>query len=345
MSHANTKHGSINYGSANNGTSLAKQQQQQFNQYHAQQQQLQNNHNQSLDVVDMSEDETSITSVKGEGFASDLSDNETNKGQQPSHLKLSQRTRIKKPMVDQAHKRPTTPMDIHQKSRQPNTNSKFKKNQSGQMGSNENIQQPTGRFNEWDPFNRSIGHGQANPFDRKKSPHNQNRSAQILQQQQQTQQQQQVQNNQQFANTQQPQSNQSGFAHTFLSTDSSPRQSSGRSQLGSANKSHVAPQSAGLGDSNTTSSNLDLIVSGQRLGGNRKEMSPTNTPRDLNQLQQQQLPTGHHKPIDLHRPFTRRLQPLDKLGAEDIGQKGFGSIAVPVPQQVEPQSAILRTKK
>lgn len=307
MSYVNTKH------SSNNSTSLAKQQHQQLNQYHAQQQQQLNNHqNQNLDVVDMSEDETSITSVKGEGFASDLSDNETK--QQPSHLKLSQRIKIKKTIVDQAHKRPTTPMDIHQKSRQPNNNAKFKKNPSGQIGSNENIQQPTGRFNEWDPFNRSIGHGQANPLDRKKSPHNQNRSAQILQQQQQIQQQQQAQNNQQ-----QPQINQSGFAHTFLNTDSSPRQSSGRSQLGSANKPHTAAQPPGLGDSNT-SSNLDLIVSGQRLGGNRKELSPTNTPRDLNPLQQQ--PTGHHKPIDLHRPFTRRLQPLDKL--EDLGsvQKG-----------------------
>ncbi len=172
MSHTNTKHGNINYGNPS-----AKQQynqhQQQLSQFTSTYPSLASSH-QNLDVVDMSEDDTSVTSVKGEGFASDLSDNESRS--QPVHLKLSQRTKTRKPPTEQAHRRPTTPMDIHQKARQNSdtayrtTNAKFKKNQG--QGSNENVQQPTGRFNEWDPFNRSIGHGQANPLDRKKSPHN-----------------------------------------------------------------------------------------------------------------------------------------------------------------------------
>ena len=53
------------------------------------------------------------------------------------------------------------------------------------------------------------------------------------------------------------------------------------------------------------SSSLELVVSGQKLGG-RKEVSPTNTPRDLSQFQQPQS----------LRPFTRRLQPLDKIALE-----------------------------
>lgn len=84
-----------------------------------------------------------------------------------------------------------------------------------------------------------------------------------------------------------------------------------------------------------SSSNLDLIVSGQKLGGNRKELSPTNTPRDMNQIQPVQAK------VDLHRPFTRRLQPLDKLGQEML---------VPPPMQHHsehnnPQPQLLRPKK
>ena len=54
------------------------------------------------------------------------------------------------------------------------------------------------------------------------------------------------------------------------------------------------------------------MVSGQKLG--RKDVSPTNTPRDANQ-QHQQSPQ-HLSQQERQKPFTRRLQPLDKLAAE-----------------------------
>ena len=259
----------------------------------------------SLDVVDVSEDETSITSVKGEGFASDLSDTEIRN--QP-HLKLSQRSKPKKALSsDQNPKRPTTPMDIRMQENQkpamrPQNESALMrgmKMKNQQIGEN-NIQQPTGRFNEWDPYSVSRQQQQQqqlNQNERQKSPHSKNRP--LLQQQQQQQ--------------LQPSSN---FAHTFLNTDSSPRQSSGRSQLGSATnttnqKLIMSPQQQQqqINDMNSAS-NLDLVISGQKLGG-RKDLSPTNTPRDLTQIQQTQQ-------IALHRPFTRRLQPLDKLAQESL---------------------------
>ena len=67
----------------------------------------------NLSVEDMSggEDELSIASVKGEGFASDLSDTEI-RNQHQQH----QRTKTKRSMADgqyqQNQKRPTTPMDV-----------------------------------------------------------------------------------------------------------------------------------------------------------------------------------------------------------------------------------------
>ncbi len=281
-------------------------------------------------MVDISEDETSITSVKGEGFASDLSESEAHHPanykasllqqqlQQPHHLKLSQR--VKSKSKDSSLRRPTTPMEIHQNSKTTNPlrgpGSRYKKQMSrdstittnnnnnndlnNSFGSG-NVQQPTGRFNEWDPYNK--------PESRKKSP---NVRAAILSQQQQNPQIQQSQ--------QQPSTNTSTFAHTFLGTDSSPRQTSGRSQLGSATKTHqqqLQQQQQQQGSNNQTNSevncasNLDLMVSGQRLGGGRKELSPTGTPRDMGVIG---IVAGSKG--DLHRPFMRRLQPLEKGGAD-----------------------------
>jgi hypothetical protein len=298
----------------------------------------------NLDVVDVSEDETSITSMKGEVAASDLSDNEI---QNKPHLKLSQRSRLKKPIIEQNPKRPTTPMDIRTQENQKaiaksndtglrNSNMKFK----NQQISNENIQQPTGRFNEWDPFNLSRQQ-QINPNERQKSPHNKS-SKSLLQQQQQQQQLQQLQQQQQ------QQQQQSNFAHTFLNTDSSPRQSSGRSQLGSANNLNqklplTSQQQTNTGDMNS-SSNLDLIISGQKLGG-RKDLSPTNTPRDLTQIQQSQSSQQQQQqPISVHRPFTRRLQPLDKLNPNDSLIQGVQqNNEAQLFKQNEPQ--LLRPKK
>ena len=163
--------------------------------------------------------------------------------------------------------------------------------------------QVSNRFNEWDPFSSSRQHQQ--------------QQQQLQQQQINSERQKSPQKTKQYP--QQPQLQQqqsSNFAHTFLSTDSSPRQTSGRSQLGSANnqKLQISPQHnsnnvSGTNNSNqpdaNQSSNLELVVSGQKLGG-RKEVSPTGTPRDLLQFQQPQS----------LRPFTRRLQPLDKIALE-----------------------------
>ncbi len=42
--------------------------------------------------------------------------------------------------------------------------------------------------------------------------------------------------------------------------------------------------------------------------------------------------------VDLHRPFTRRLQPLDKLGQEML-------VPPPMQHNNEPQPQLLRPKK
>lgn len=228
------------------------------------------------------------------------------------------------PPTSENPRRPTTPMDIRnldqqQKRQTPltiankNTDSDSLLNSSGgsvafrgmsirnqQMGEQHQV---SNRFNEWDPFGLS----------RKQQ-----------QQQQQQLEQQNLQNERQKSpqKTKPQQQQQSTFAHTFLNTDSSPRQSSGRSQLGSANNQklqhQISPQH-NLGSANPNANNnvnssqidvnqsasLELVVSGQKLGG-RKEMSPTNTPRDLSQFQ----------PPQSLRPFTRRLQPLEKIALE-----------------------------
>ena len=280
------------------------------------------------------EDELSIASVKGEGFASDLSDTEI-RNQHQQH----QRTKTKRSMADgqyqQNQKRPTTPMDVrgfeHQTSQvqptpyhhilqqPPQKHSAFgSKAKQFQQMNEQHV--GTGRFNEWDPYsnlsslrtnNLQQGERQKSPLKSKQQPTN----PPVLQHQ----------------NSQQQQ--QSNFAHSFF-TDSSPRQTSGRSHIGSATvnmnygsqkHSQMSPQHGGLsntmfnssnrdggvgpGGDIVSSSNLDLMVSGQKLGGSRKESSPTNlnntvTPRDGNQLQPQSL--------QQQRPFTRRLQPLDK---------------------------------
>jgi hypothetical protein len=168
---------------------------------------------------------------------------------------------------------------------------------------------PSTRFNEWDPYGIS------------KQQHLQQQF--LLQQQQQ---QQSLSERQKSPHKSKNAAN-SNFAHTFLNTDSSPRQTSGRSQTGSANVQNaklqqISPQnqqqfSSGGGGGNqnemSSSSNLDLMVSGQKLGG-RKELSPTNTPRES--AQQQSPQHSQQQNSANHRPFTRRLQPLEKLNAE-----------------------------
>jgi hypothetical protein len=296
--------------------------------------------NNNLNVEDISGDELSITSVKGEGFASDLSDNELkNQHQNQQQLLVNKRAKLKNNL-----KRPTTPMDVrnsgdghqnHQPSAQQQksaskqnssllqTQHQHQINSSGgvvvggvggggggggggvgglkyhQLG-DQNV--TSTRFNEWDPYSANRQQ-QLSQSERQKSPL---KSKQSMQQNQ-----------------------NSSFAHTFLNTDSSPRQTSGRSQVGSAGNQklqQISPQqqqalgvNTGLNTSGSnqnemsSSSNLDLVVSGQKLG--RKDASPTNTtPRDANQ--QHQHSPQHASQQDRQKPFTRRLQPLDKLAEQ-----------------------------
>ena len=224
-------------------------------------------------------------------MASDLSDTEVRNQQHTNPF--SQRNRVKK--LEQGPKRPTTPMDIRmfdQKTTKPiqpqnDTNSRGMVIRNQQIGEQNQV---STRFNEWDPFKQQN--------ERQKSPHKSKQNQHQSQQQQQQQQQHQ----------QQPQQT-STFAHTFLTTDSSPRQQSGRLQIGSANttKHQTSQQQMSLNNDMNSSSNLDLMVSGQKLGS-RKEASPTNTPRDI----------PNNNSSSLQRPFTRRLQPLYKNSLDPL---------------------------
>jgi hypothetical protein len=174
------------------------------------------------------------------------------------------------------------------------------------------------RFNEWDPY--ALARQQQNMLDsRQKSP----LKAKTGGQQQSVQQ-------------------QSNFAQTFLNTtDSSPRQSSGGNIQRNANNSNssqkqlqqMSPQHQPAQAQNNlaslnnqidlnSSANLDLIISGQKLG--RKDLSPTNqTPREANagqQAQQSSQPIAQLQSQSIasqQRPYTRRLQPLDKMNGVD----------------------------
>ena len=288
----------------------------------------------------MSEDEQlSIASVKGEGFASDLSDNEM-KNQQLN------RAKVKKSALNQDNgntfynnnnnmnqnnlKRPTTPMDfriVEQQHQQQHQQQQSQKSKQQEMKQNKFNQDPnqiqTGvthqRFNEWDPYA-------------------------ALRQQQQVQQQQNIDSRQKSPLKSKNQQNSSNFAHSFLNTDSSPRQSSGRNAqtgvaiqnggpLSNQKLQQMSPQHQQQQqqqqqlnqnkeiDLNSSSNNLDLIISGQRLGGQRKDLSPTNTPREsTNQIGQQQLQQSQlqQQQQQQQRPFTRRLQPLDKVNMEPV---------------------------
>jgi hypothetical protein len=235
-----------------------------------------------LNVEDVSGDEISITSVKGEGFASDLSDSEPTE-RTGSHKQLN-RNKIKKTIisiVDANPKRPATPMEIRpQDQHQTLLQSSQQQQQKGRFISNhfsnellksagvkyqQISEQPTNRFNEWDPFS-AIRQVQFQS-ERHKSP----------------------------LKTKQPNQQQSNFAYTFLNTESSPRQSSGRSQIGSASNLKHQQVSSQHSSEIHSSSNLDLIVSGQKLGTNL-----------------------HSDNLDhLNKPFIRRLQPIEK-GKEDV---------------------------
>lgn len=172
----------------------------------------------------------------------------------------------------------------------------------------------TGRFNEWDPY-------ASNRNERQKSP------------------------------LKSKQGQQSGFSHSFLGQDSSPRQPSGRLNIGSATQKFqhlttfqqqyhqqqlqqqqqsqfllVNPLSSGgqvePGANNSSTSNLDLVISGQKLGP-RKE-SPTNTPRDSSAYQQRQQESSANS-----RGFARRLQPIEKNSSDAanvLNSSGEGQI-------------------
>jgi hypothetical protein len=257
-------------------------------------------------VEDVSGDEISITSVKGEGFASDLSDSE-HVDRNGSHKQLN-RNKMKKTIinvVDANPKRPATPMEIrpqdqqqaallqHQKSRyfsnhysnEQSKNTGFKYQQIG--GGGGGGEQTTNRFNEWDPFS-AIKQVQIQG-ERQKSPLKSKQSQQQQQQQQ------------------------SNFAYTFLNTESSPRQPSGRSQPTSASNlknQQVSPQHS---TEMNSASNLDLIVSGQKMGTLRKELSPTNLHHDG--------PDGQNHQAQSAKPFIRRLQPIEKAKEDESNGK------------------------
>ena len=284
--------------------------------------------NNNLNVEDISGDELSITSVKGEGFASDLSDNEIKNQHQQQQNLVNKRAKQKNSL-----KRPTTPMDMrnagdnHHPQQQKSAGKQNSSYQNSLLQAQHQQQTPSGamssgpgalkyhqlgdqnvtstRFNEWDPYSDNRQRQQQlSQNERQKSPLKSKQSMM-------------------------PNQN-SNFTHTFLNTDSSPRQTSGRSQIGSAGVNNqklqqISPQQQALGPGgglNTSgsnqiemgsSSNLDLIVSGQKLG--RKDASPTNTtPRDANQ--QHQHSPQHINQQDRQKPFTRRLQPLDKQAVE-----------------------------
>ncbi|CAF0704904.1 unnamed protein product [Brachionus calyciflorus] len=222
---------------------------------------LQNNNN-NLNVEDLSDndDEYSITSVKGEGFASDLSDAEIKN-------QINPRIKSKKIAFEHNPKRPNTPMDIRLSEVKRDQIKNIKHPQNNNNNNNNNGESSVQRFNEWDPYKQR----QEANLERQKSPLKSK--------------------------------HQSNFAQTFLHvTDSSPRQSSGRTQSGSAGQKTSNQSQFLIGTSNqetNSSSNLDLIISGQKLGS-RKESSPTNTPREVSAQPENK------------RIYSRRLQPLDK---------------------------------
>ncbi len=206
-------------------------------------------------------------------------------------------------------KRPNTPLDFRAANSGPQQRLSGVKFQ--QFGAGNDQQNPTTqRFNEWDP-NQSMNSRQKSPQKQKNSLLS---SATALQHQLQQQQQQ-----------------NSNFAYTFMNTDSSPRQTSGRQAVGIQNSTKFQSQlsigSGGGGATNlnqvdsNSNSNLDLMVSGQKVGAPRKE-SPTNTPRQEDGQQPQQQSNSYlsrseaqklNSGNNLNRPFTRRLKPLDNL--------------------------------
>ncbi len=269
----------------------------------------------NLNVEDVSGDELSITSIKGEGPASDLSDSEFK-----PHMHLNQNTRhatgkkqvqhhnqqVQQQILDYSNlKRPTTPMDVRETDQQIQYQIQAyqQQQQQGQRLLRQTESATKGiryhqmtdqntvsiRFNEWDPHAK----------------------------------QQQILNERQKSPLRSKQSN-SNFSQSLLNTDSSPRQLSGRGQITSANPKSLQTQqllqhqlstNSNLSNSDSNSmSNLDLTVSGQKLG--RKDLSPTNnTPRDSNaisQIMQQQQQQQQQQ----QRPYTRRLQPLEKMNSE-----------------------------
>lgn len=218
-------------------------------------------HQHQVDVEDLSGDEEqSLTSMKGEGFASDLSDNEERSRHNRVQQQLSRTKSNKKSAshADPTTKRPQTPLDLRQdqSKRQP-------------TAAQQQNQQPYTRFNEWDPYKGNS--------DRQKSPQKSKGSANLA-------------------------SQTNNFAYTFLGQDASPRQTSGRT----ANNSTGTLSAGNSMIESTSATNLDLMVSGQRVGPPRRDSPTNNTPRT------DDLPSGKQQTqSQSQRPFTRRLKPLD----------------------------------
>jgi hypothetical protein len=296
--------------------------------------------------VDVDEDDKSSisdTSIKGEGFASDISDNEINHNynnkkleyikhqkqqqqqQQKSNNILIQRDKMKKAVLnsDANLKRPSTPMDIRMAeplNQQQQQQQNIKTNQRPLVGSgvvkhqlhsnrnhiNELSSQNTtsSRFNEWEPYkNSNNNNNNTNNIDqRQKSPQKSKY-----------------------------QTNSSNFAYTFSNTDSSPRQLSGRTVLTSATqngpKQLTSPQTTQQQQQQqqqldlSSSSNLELVISGQKMIGER--IVSSNKDRNKDSINNQAIsPTNNNSstvivtPREINnsssRPFMRRLQPLDK---------------------------------
>ncbi len=223
-------------------------------------------------------------------------------------------------------KRPNTPMDfarqaeLHQqqqqqsqqhspqKTRQPTAGVKFQ-----QIG--DQPAQST-RFNEWDPYasNRS----QQN--ERQKSPQKQKNQA--------TGGGGAISGGGTQSSSTQPNTN---FAFTFLNQDSSPRQASGRGNLaggGGGGAGTIAASNLNTLIESNSAANLDLVVSGQKVGAPRRDTSPTNTPRESQQQgsnqQQQQQQQAVSGSGSAGRPFTRRLKPLDNAPNETLNLNSSG---------------------
>ena len=187
--------------------------------------------------------------------------------------------------------------------RQPNAGVKFQQigDQPAQLS----------RFNEWDPYASNRAHAQLNSnnnvsgIERQKSPQKQKNATAAISGG--------VGVGGGGGNTALGGNANANFAFTFVNQDASPRQTSGRAQLSNSSGA-AAGTNLNQVDSSSTS-NLDLVVSGQKVGA-RKE-SPTNTPREIAEQPARAIGSGGQHSNNANRPFTRRLKPLENMPAND----------------------------